>query len=155
MTETKRFSSRKKPIPFYVDDDLFYAAATIPAGVLIDMGNIKQQLAHAVKDESKGKEQLNTLLEVFKIVFISDSYDLLVKRLYDVENPIDLAVLLDVMQWLFGEKYGGRPTQPLPSSSTTSPSGSDGMNSTGGVSLKELTQLKFPGIDSSTSSTTT
>lgn len=135
----KRFTTRRKAVEFYVDDDLFRGIPALPALHALELTKM-----HGVLKSSDGADKLDPILYVFSQFMEDESYKRFEARLSDKSNPIDLRTLMDVIQWILGEGYGLRPTQrPSPSGTGSIDSGTA---STGGAPLSESTLLSSDGI---------
>lgn len=141
--EPKRFTTRKNPLKFYVDDELFTGVPALPAESAMDLTDM-----HAELQAAQGKDKLKVVMRVFSEFLEDESLERFTRRLSDKSNPIDLGTLLDVIRWVIGEGYGLRPTQ-RPSPSDTGSDGS-GTNSTDGALLGVLTPESSSGVASST-----
>lgn len=152
-----RFGSGRKPKQFWIGDDEtpFTAAATIPADTMLDLVERFDAMAAEAETTTRGgrlRANMAIASDLFDTVLYPESAQRLQKRRSDPENPVGLVEMIEAMQWLIGEAYGIRPTQP-PSSSPTPP-GDTGPASTDGQPAAEPTPEPSPGTDSSTSSTT-
>jgi len=134
--QVKRFTTRRKPVEFYVDDDLFRGVPALPAMHALELTRMHSELQAA-----EGKGKLDILMGVFSSFLEDASYERFAQRLQDKSNPIDLGTLMDVIQWILGEGYGLRPTQK-PSPSEPGSAASTGHTSTDGappgMSIPEL-----------------
>lgn len=125
----KQFGSRdRKPIPFQVDDDVFYAHHAMAAGKMMNLAGMKEQL-----NEASLEDKLNVILKAFEPMLLPDSFELLSERLVSDTNPIGLMELIEVFEWLAGEVYAKRPTKPSSPSGSSSKKSVAGKNSTAGV----------------------
>lgn len=147
----KRFGGRNKPIPFMIDDDMFYAAAKIPADMMVELVDKSLELKEG-QETGGGTKMFSLALDMFEMVLLDDSFALIKSRMGDKKNPVDLKDVIDVMQWLIGEAYGLRPTKQ-PSFSGDTFREVDGTSSTDGQPEEESTPSDSPGTDASTSST--
>lgn len=125
----KQFGTRnRKPIPFRVDDDVFYAHPAMAAGTMMNMADMKEELASATV-----KDKLQIIQKAFEPMLLPDSYQLMVERLVSDSNPVGLLELMEVFEWLVGEVYAKRPTKPSSASASSSRKSSAGKNSTVGA----------------------
>lgn len=109
----KDFSQARPPIRFTIDGDTFEAASDIPAEVLVQFANRFNDLNLKTLDP---EAQYRTLMSVMELVLFPASFASLTGRTKDLERPVTLPQLSDVIAWLLGE-YGMRPTQPSSNSS--------------------------------------
>jgi hypothetical protein len=142
--QMKRFTTRREPVMFQIDDDTFLCVREIPAGGLIDLLKLQQELS-GTTDRVR---QLDVIVQLMQEMLVPDAFAKFELRLRDRDNPIGLRLLVDVMKWLLGE-YGLRPTQS-PDSSTDTSQETAGTGSTDGPPPEESTPETSPGTDSST-----
>lgn len=138
----KRFTTRREPVLFEIDDDTFMCVREIPAGRLIDLMKLQQELS-GTTDRAR---QLDVIVQLMQEMMIPDAFAKFEARLRDPDNPIGLRLLVDVMKWLLGE-YGLRPTQS-PDSSTDTSQETAGIGSTDGAPPEESTPEPSPGLAS-------
>jgi len=125
----RNFTKERKKIEFQIDDDVFTAKSPIPAQTLIDFARQFTSLSMA----SSVEEQLAAFDAVLSLVLMPASLERFRVRMNDLDEPIAIDQVEEVITWLF-EEYGMRPTE-LPSGS------SDGQPSPeSGTSLTENTQ---------------
>lgn len=104
-------------VTFDFSGDQYAAAPVCPGGLLFDLAAI---------EKSSTAEQAKALLGFLDEVLIGDSADRLAARLRDPANPLGVKDLNQLVEWLMGEVYGGRPTDPSsPSPGGPSPTGQD------------------------------
>lgn len=146
MARRRDFTSKREPIEFTIDDDVFRAPASIPAAVLLDLMGMQEQLGDLTKlDPEKG---LQLLVDIFNLLLTPASATRFKERLTSREEPLDLQEqVIPIIEWLV-EEYTARPTKP----SLNSPAGSatNGGASTAGAPLTEST----PSISPQTASAT-
>jgi hypothetical protein len=126
MAEIKDFSKARKPIQFRIDEDTFDAVPTIPAQVLIDF---TKQITTSDPTQMSPEMQVKMLVEMLEIVLRPQSLKRFQERMADVDNPIDMEQINDVVFWLF-EEYGLRPTTESVSSSNGVSPPATGLTST-------------------------
>lgn len=143
--EVKDFSKGNAPIAFTIDDDTFYAPARIPAQTLIDFTKMFDGLSEN-KDLSKTIEAFKATI---RLVLMPDSATLFEQRMADLNNPIDLGQVNEVIPWLM-EQYGLRPTEPSENSSDGQPNPESGTPSTETPQPEASTSSISQLIDSST-----
>lgn len=118
MAEIKDFSKQRKPLRFRIDDDVFDAASSIPADVLIEFA---EGFTSMDPTQMPMAEAVGALRRVIEIVLQPASLARFKERMKDPHNPIDMEQLDSIVQWLF-EEYGMRPTtESSPSSGGDSP----------------------------------
>lgn len=131
----KQFGTRnRKPIAFRVDDDVFYARPAMAAGTMLDMTGMKEEL-----NKASAADKLHIIQKAFEPMLLPESYELLNDRLVNDANPIGLLELMDVFNWLVGEVYAKRPTQPSKPSGSSSKKSGAGKSSTAGAQLAAST----------------
>ncbi len=124
--EPRRFTSRRPPITFFIDDDEFTAAGSVPAEQMKDLVAQVETMSAATDVAS----QYAAIKVIVDAVLHPDSLKRFQDRLADPDNPIDFEALSDVSTWLVSEVYSRRPTpSPSPSGAPANPSGT---NSTDG-----------------------
>lgn len=123
-TPTRDFTRKREPVTFRIDDDLFEAAPAIPGDLLTEFAERYSNIS----DVPIG-QQLNVMKDALALVLLPESHGRFIKRLSDVENPIELEQTVEVVQWLM-EHYGRRPTQPSSPSPDGPPSPEPGTSST-------------------------
>lgn len=109
MTDIKDFGSPSEPIQFRIGEDIFKAVPDIPADTIIRLSKNKLNLTVGADGEEDAFAGFKAMLSE---ILYEDSYKLFISRLGDKERPIGVNTLKDVVEWLIGEKYGMRPTQP-------------------------------------------
>lgn len=122
----KDFSTKRKPIKFRLDDDVFEAAPTLAADLVLDYAAKAEQLDGKSVSAAQQREVVHDL---FNMVLLPESAERFIKRLSDPVHPIDHSQITEVMRWLF-EEYGLRPTPPDSASSTGSGNPDGGTSST-------------------------
>lgn len=132
--------SRAEPVRFSMDGDVFDAVPEIPATMMVGLVKKFAGLNDADGDPITRFEQA---LDVLRQLLTPDSRETFERRLSDSANPIGLRQVTELVQWLLGEVYGQRPTQP-PSPSPESPS-DGGLPSTDGAPPADSTNLIWPG----------
>lgn len=126
------FSRPPEPKRFRINDDIFEAAPELPLGTMEIAANIS---AARIKDEG-----VEPILEFFDAILFDQSAARLRERAKSKTEPIGLAHLMPIINWLL-EAYGLRPTQPSENSSG-SPS-ETGTSLTDGVQSETSTQLSL------------
>lgn len=106
MSEIKDFTKKRKQIQFRVDDDVFEAAAAVPAEVMISFA---EGFSSMNPDNMNPGEIVGALRKVIEVVLAPSSLARFQERMRDTANPIDMEQLDEIVQWLF-EEYGLRPT---------------------------------------------
>jgi hypothetical protein len=134
LSAMKDFSKVRKPIQFRIDGDVFDATPAIPAQVMIDF---TEQITNADPTQMSPKEQVGLLAGMLEIVLLPRSLKRFKERMADVENPIGLDQINDVVEWLF-EEYGLRPTTESSSSSNGGSPPGTGTTSTDSTPAGEL-----------------
>lgn len=106
MSEIKDFTKKRKQIQFRVDDDVFEAAAAVPAEVMISFA---EGFSSMNPENMNPAEVVGALRKVIEVVLAPSSLERFQERMRDTANPIDMEQLDEIVQWLF-EEYGLRPT---------------------------------------------
>ena len=130
---------QKPPIQFRLYSDVYEAASDLPAGTLLDFIGLADQLGGATEADAASK--LGLIADLFNKVLLPASAATFRERLRDLEKPIPVAALPDILGWLL-ETYTGRPLaqqQPSPDGQ-----GNDGPKSTADVPLPELIPSDSP-----------
>jgi len=111
----KDFSTGKKPKQFRIDDDVFTCAAAIPVGLVRKFIKLRATPVDG-DDPGQVEDQLQKVMEILDDIMFEDSIKRFAERMDSKTEPIDMATLTGVMNWLM-EEYGERPTVPSSSSS--------------------------------------
>lgn len=142
--EIKNFSKgSNKQIQFVIDDDTFYAPARVPAQTLIDF----TKMFDGLTGNTDTQKTIDAFMATIKLVLLPDSAELFLQRMRDMENPIDMEQVNEVIPWLM-EKYGLRPTQPSENSSDGQPGQESGTPSTETQPVEESISSPSLPIDS-------
>lgn len=104
--EMMDFSSRRKSLPFKVDDDVFEAAPDIPAELAIEFAD----MAEKAEKSSTVEDQIALVHSMFKMILFPDSAERFIARLRDTQRPIGTGRMMKIVAWLY-EEYGLRPTE--------------------------------------------
>lgn len=123
-TPIRDFSRKRERVQFRIDDDLFEATPAIPGDILTEFAKRYSNVSDASLDQ-----QLNIMKDAIGLVLLPESHARFTKRLSDLENPIELEQVAEVVNWLM-EHYGRRPTVPSSHSPTGLPSPESGTSST-------------------------
>lgn len=102
----KDFTKIRKPIQFQIDDDVFDAAPTVPAEVMIQFAEGFTTLDPSAMNPA---ELVGALRRVVEFVLLPQSLERFKERMASQAEPIDMEQLDEIVQWLF-EEYGLRPT---------------------------------------------
>lgn len=127
---TKDFTRKRKKLEFTIDDDVFEAKHPIPAQVLLDFA----KKFGSMSESSPMDEQLEAFKDVLALVLKPDSLKIFTARMADVDNPIEVAQIEEIIEWLF-EEYGMRPTELSDPSLPGSDSQDAGTSSTDSTSV--------------------
>lgn len=114
MNAPKQFG-RTSVIPFAIGNLKLEAAPEVSAKVMLNMANLRGEMGEDVSNEKK----INTMSTIFKKILSDADYKALMAGLQSEKvpgdeegaDPIGIHTLIEVVEWLFGEVYGGRPTQ--------------------------------------------
>lgn len=137
------FTRERNKIEFKVDDDVFTAKSPIPAQTLIDFAQrFSSMTAKATVDD-----QVQAFTAVLRLVLMPVSFDRFTARMSDPEEPIEIAQIEEIVEWLF-EEYGLRPTEMPSDSSDGQPSPVPGTSLTGSTPAVESISLGSPSISS-------
>lgn len=113
---------------FTIDNDTFYCARVVPAGVGKKL---------ALLQSLDAIHQFDGIGEILDLIMIPSSGEVFAKRMMDPENPISIEQVQLVINWMLREYSGGRPTTPS-NNSLPSPS-PDGTSSMDGAQLEVQT----------------
>ena len=138
----KDFTRERKEIKFKIDADVFEAARAIPGEILAEFATKFSGISDAPPSE-----HLPAMLGAVEMVLVPESFKRFRTRLSDLENPIDIEQIGEVITWLLGE-YGLRPTQLSSDSATGQLSPESGINSQEGVLFTESISAFSPAINS-------
>jgi hypothetical protein len=112
--EIPDFGRQRKRVRFKVDGEVFEAAPGLP---------VEQAMEFAVMaDQWRAEEPeqaMRMFRELFAKVLLPESLDRLLARLSDMQRPIEVDQLPQVIEYLLG-RYGMRPTEESSDSSTGS-----------------------------------
>jgi hypothetical protein len=121
------FSSRRKPVVFRIDGDLFHGVPDLPGEQMIDLA------ALAAKTDDMASLPPDELKDLFRqqieLVLVDADAARYLERMKSKTEPISLEQTMELLPWLM-EKYGMRPTEPSGDSSAGSPSPDGGTNAT-------------------------
>ena len=106
------FTRQPKVIEFKIDDDVFRCHPRLPAQVMIDFAVQAEQMG----DSPTSEQGVQAMLDVLKATLIPDHYRRFSERMSDVDNPIELPQVSEIVPWIM-EEYGLRPTEPSGQSS--------------------------------------
>ncbi len=137
MAEIKDFTKRRKELVFKIDDDLFHAVPAIPGELLLKFGTT---FTESLSEDASSSDQLRAFQDILALVLMPESLERLNSRLRDVNNPVELDQVGDVITWLFGE-YGMRPTETPSPSSPGQASPEPGTTSTASAEAEDSTHL--------------
>jgi hypothetical protein len=144
MPEIRDFSKKRKQLVFRVDEDVFEAAAAIPAEVMIQFA---ERITTADPSKMTPKEQVAIFRDMLEMVLLPESMATMRKRMADARNPVDMQQLDEIIQWLF-EEYGMRPTSDPSSSSSGDSLLGSGTTSTAATQDVVLTSAASPSTGS-------
>jgi hypothetical protein len=133
--EVMDFTVKRRRMLFRVDDDIFEAIPALPTALAFELAAMGDRLREAAAAASNGSDQarMAPLIEVFRKLLRPASLPRFVERLSSVEDPIDPAQLISIVQGLLG-RYGLRPTPPSGTSSPPPPGQAAGMTWTAPLS---------------------
>lgn len=120
----RRFTSRRKNVQFYIDEDIFEAVGAAPADFMEALGQKLEDLSNA-----GGMKQYEEVKNAISALLVPASRELFESRRSDFMNPITLNVVSEVGALLLSE-VSGRPTSPPPPSAPAP--GETGSTLTGG-----------------------
>jgi len=114
VADIQDFSLPPQRNQFKIDGEVFEAAAQLPAGQAMGFIHLAEQWSSS--EPEKAQELFRGL---FSKVLLPESYERFVARLNDLEHPVTIQQLQQVISWLF-ERYGMGPTEESSDSSTGS-----------------------------------
>lgn len=113
MSDVKQFGHTETH-PFMIGNLKLEAAPEVSAKVMLDMANLKNEMGEGTTSE----EKINAISRIFRKILSDEHYKALMQGLQSEKvpggegvDPIGIHTLMAVTEWLFGEVYGGRPTQ--------------------------------------------
>jgi hypothetical protein len=99
-----RRAEQGESVTFTLNGESYEAAADAPGGALLD---IAAQAGDETANDGARAMAIATFLDS---VLLPDSAERFADRFRDPLNPITLEQAVEVLQWLVGEVYVGRPT---------------------------------------------
>lgn len=134
------------PLPFRINDNIFYAVPEIPLDLLTDLASLSSKTMTQI-------ENVESLKTLFSIMLTDESAPRFLAGLKNKDDAIGNRHIKPIMEWLL-EVYGMRPTRL--SDGSVNMSDVDGStSSTDGASVVALTGPGTQPGEYSTSSTTT
>lgn len=103
--EIRDFSRPREPLRFRIDDDVFEARGMVAAERIMEMSSLGDRV-----DAAEDTEKLNVMVQIFRLALMPESFERFNARLRDDDDPIGLAQVTELIQWLM-ETYAGRPTE--------------------------------------------
>src|SRR5262245_15927878 len=94
----------KHPIPFKIDGEMFYGQPSLPAGVLFDMVEMVNST-----DQAAQIKMLNAFLEA---MLVPESFERLKARIRDQHNPVSVAQVMKITEYLMRAASCGPTMQP-------------------------------------------
>jgi hypothetical protein len=116
---------QKPPIRFRLYGDVLEAAPELPAGTLLDFIGLADQFQGA--DEATSVSKLGLITDLFDKVLLPKSAEVFRERMRDLERPIGINTVAELLPWLL-DQYTGRPL--VPSAPSSGGSGNAGSSST-------------------------
>lgn len=123
------------PIPFKIDDDIFYVVGSPPAGALLDLAD----LAQLGEDPGKAIGAIGSFLDS---ILLPASAQLFSSRMRNPEKPIRQTQLMKILQWVI-QVYGGGNRPTVPASPSQAGQVSTGPSTTGTVPTEASTPGSF------------
>jgi hypothetical protein len=137
----KDFTRVRRPVRFKIDDDVFDAAPAMPAQTAFEFLAAVQDISKVEGTAAGGKVRL--IVDTFKKILKPASAERFEQRMGDVDQPIEIPQVVEIMLWLLGE-YGLRPTRPSSESSGDSGDPGSGTTSTDGAHSPASTPSPSP-----------
>jgi hypothetical protein len=150
--EVLDFTIRRRPVRFRIDDDLFQAAAALPAGVAFEFAELASGLQAQAEGDRDRVAEAKAAMGLFEKILYPESYQRFRQRMFSIEEPIDPGQLFMVVSGLMS-RYGLRPTEPSADSSAGREPPADGTNSTAAPPPPVSTSTSSPSTDSATTPT--
>jgi hypothetical protein len=125
LADAPNFGRTRRRNLFYIEDELFEAAPGLPVDQGMEFVHLAEQWQ--VDEPEKAKALAR---ELFSKVLLPESMERFAARLGDMERPVELTQLPEIITWLL-ERFGFRPTGESPDSSTGSGNQAAGTNSVG------------------------
>jgi hypothetical protein len=117
------FTPAERVIRFRIRGETFEAAPDLPAMVAIQLAELAEK-----KDESESQGKV--FADMFRLLLLPESAERFIERMSDLQRPISIRMINDIMPWLM-EEYGLRPTTAPSDSSGGSGNQGGGTNLTG------------------------
>ena len=112
----KSFTTRKEPIEFDIDEEMFYLKAGIPAGKMTELSRLAGEMqSMATATDVESGDALAPVMGLLAEIFETESFERFVKRYNGEYSPIDIATFYEILSWVIGEALGKGITSPQPS----------------------------------------
>lgn len=109
----KSFTTRKEPIEFDIDDEVFYLKSSIPAGKITELSRLAGEMqAMATAPVDDASDALAPVMKLLAEIFESESFDRFIKRYNGEYSPIDIGTFYEILSWVIGEALGKGITSP-------------------------------------------
>lgn len=109
----KSFTTRKEPIEFDIDNEVFYLKSSIPAGKITELSRLAGEMkSMAASTDADADDALAPLMQLLAEIFETESYDRFLKRYHGEYSPIDIATFYEIITWVIGEALGKGITLP-------------------------------------------
>jgi hypothetical protein len=109
----KSFTTRKEPIEFDIDDEVFYLKSSIPAGKITELSRLAGEMqAMATAPVDDASDALAPVMKLLAEIFESESFDRFIKRYNGEYSPIDIGTFYEILAWVIGEALGKGITLP-------------------------------------------
>jgi hypothetical protein len=109
----KSFTTRKEPIEFDIDDEVFYLKSSIPAGKITELSRLAGEMqAMATAPVDDASDALAPVMKLLAEIFESESFERFIKRYNGEYSPIDIGTFYEILTWVIGEALGKGITLP-------------------------------------------
>lgn len=111
-------SSKKKPIKFRIDEDVFECVPSVGGGLLHEMMQDSVKLSDVSKKDDRtkavrlGQDYTHKVMSFLDEVLLPESQERFAQRLKSVQEPIEYPQVFEVYTYLIQEYSKGRPTTP-------------------------------------------
>jgi hypothetical protein len=129
------------PLPFRVDDEVYYVAGQAPIGALLDLSALAAFDQSSVQDPMKMAKATTTLMAFLDSVMMPESAVRFAARMRTPIRPISPKQIMRIITWCVGV-YTGKDRM-APSSSSPDGSVSTGRSSTDGAAHMASTPPSF------------
>jgi hypothetical protein len=106
----KSFTTRKEPIDFEIDDEVFHLKSSVPAGRMAELSRLAGEMQSAAA--SPDNDSIEPIFKALAEIFEPESLGRFRQRFNGEYAPIDIATFSEIIAWVFGEALGKGITLP-------------------------------------------